>query len=295
MSSTENKKQIVAVVTGANKGLGYSSVKYLLKELGPNAIVYLTARDEGRGKEAVEKLKAEGLHPHFFLLDIASKESVDTFVKYISDTHGGVDIFIANASAAVEKDCKWPLQEQAKYMIFPNNYGNAYLIEKVVPLLRENARYLLVSSGFGTLAELGENLKTFYTKPDLTVKDINDSLQAYIDACKDGPGNPQLKKLGWPDWPNKPAKVGLVALARVWARDLEKTSPTVLVNAVCPGWTVTDTSISYLDENKTFNGIKAKTPDEAAVDMVWPALLPAGSTGPRGELIQYRKIIPFVQ
>jgi hypothetical protein len=39
--------------------------------------------------------------------------------------------------------------------------------------------------------------------------------------------------------------------------------------------------------------VEAKTPDEAAIDVLWLATLPPGTSMPCGELIQYRKVIPF--
>lgn len=90
-------------------------------------------------------------------------------------------------------------------------------------------------------------------------------------------------------------KIGLVALARILARQLQNdaSKPGILVNAVCPGWTVTDTSKPYLDKDNKFGDIQAKQPDEAAVDVIWLATLPPGTKEPQGQLVQYRKIIPY--
>ena len=48
----------VAVVTGANKGIGYHIVKLLLRSKTQN-FVYLTSRDETRGKAAIEAIEKE--------------------------------------------------------------------------------------------------------------------------------------------------------------------------------------------------------------------------------------------
>ena len=65
----------VAVVTGGNKGIGLAVVRGLGKQFTGD--VYLTARDEGRGREAVAMLEAEGLSPKFHQLDITSQESIE--------------------------------------------------------------------------------------------------------------------------------------------------------------------------------------------------------------------------
>ena len=85
----------VAVVTGANKGIGLAIVRSLCKQF--TGEVYLTARDEGRGQAAVALLKAEGLNPKFHQLDITSQESVDALKKFVLEKYGGIDVLVNNA------------------------------------------------------------------------------------------------------------------------------------------------------------------------------------------------------
>ena len=51
----------IAIVTGANQGLGLALVRGLCRTLGTDGIVYLTARDRKRGEQAVGGPEAEGL------------------------------------------------------------------------------------------------------------------------------------------------------------------------------------------------------------------------------------------
>ncbi len=74
-------------------------MRALCKQLD-NGIVYLTARDEGRGKEAVAKLNQEGLQPKFHQLDINDGESIARLREHLKKTHGGLDILINNAGIA---------------------------------------------------------------------------------------------------------------------------------------------------------------------------------------------------
>ena len=64
----------VAVVTGSNKGIGLGVVRALCLQY--QGEVYLTSRDEARGREAVASLNREGLHPRYHVLDIEEEESV---------------------------------------------------------------------------------------------------------------------------------------------------------------------------------------------------------------------------
>ena len=90
----------VAVVTGGNKGIGLAIVRRMCKEFKGN--VYLTARDDGRGREAVKLLEEEGLKPKYHQLDITSSASIENLRAYLQDKYGGLDVLINNAAIAFE-------------------------------------------------------------------------------------------------------------------------------------------------------------------------------------------------
>ena len=82
----------MAVVTGANKGIGLE----LTRQLAKNGLTtVLTSRDEGRGKEAVEVLRREGLDVAFHPLDVHSDESARTLATWLKQTYGGLDILVS--------------------------------------------------------------------------------------------------------------------------------------------------------------------------------------------------------
>ena len=71
-------------------------MRALCKQLD-NGIVYLTARNEERGREAVAKLNEEGLQPKFHQLDVTDSVSVSKLRDFLKETHGGLDILVNNA------------------------------------------------------------------------------------------------------------------------------------------------------------------------------------------------------
>ena len=82
-----------AVVTGANKGIGFE----ICRKLASNGIVVvLTARDEKKGLEAVEKLREFGLSDHvvFHQLDVADPASIASFADFIKTNYGRLDILV---------------------------------------------------------------------------------------------------------------------------------------------------------------------------------------------------------
>ena len=62
--------------------------------------VFDAARDETRGKEAVEQLKKSGVNPKFFPLDITNQATIENLKKHLQDTYGGLDILVNNAGMA---------------------------------------------------------------------------------------------------------------------------------------------------------------------------------------------------
>jgi carbonyl reductase 1 len=60
----------VAVVTGANQGLGYALVEGLCRAMAADDVVYLTCRNEVRGRAAIDVLRAQGLAPRLRIVDV---------------------------------------------------------------------------------------------------------------------------------------------------------------------------------------------------------------------------------
>ncbi|CAH2050947.1 unnamed protein product [Thlaspi arvense] len=84
-------KDTVAIVTGANKGIGFALVKRFA-ELGLSVV--LTARDNTRGLEAVQSLMVQGLHVHFFRLDVTDPSSIKTFISWFREKFQALDILM---------------------------------------------------------------------------------------------------------------------------------------------------------------------------------------------------------
>lgn len=277
----------VAIVTGANRGLGLALVRGLCRRWGAEGTVYLTARNPERGRHAVELLQGEKLAPAFHALDIADAASIQGFADHIRSRHGGVDLLIQNAAYAPLPGIAGAIQ--ARTMMHTNNHGTARLLEAMRPLLRDGARVLVVASGFGTLTQLPAHLQARFDTDHMSLSELGAVMDAYVQSVERGTAQAE----GWPEWINIPSKIGQVAAMRIFARELasDPAAPRdLLVNAVCPGWTVTDASRPYLEQ---MPNLEARTPDEAAEDVLWLATLPPGTRAPYGELVQYRRVIPF--
>ena len=88
----------IAVVTGANQGLGLALVEGLARRLGSGARVLLTGRDPGRVAAAVTALNAPTVEGR--VLDVTSTAAVEALAAEL----GTVDIVFANATAPMSPD-----------------------------------------------------------------------------------------------------------------------------------------------------------------------------------------------
>lgn len=84
----------VALVTGANKGLGLEIARQLAQE---GITVVVGARDAAKGEAAANTLRGEGLDAHFVQLDVTKEADIAALPAYFADTFGRLDILVNNA------------------------------------------------------------------------------------------------------------------------------------------------------------------------------------------------------
>jgi carbonyl reductase 1 len=274
----------VALVSGSNQGLGFALVEALCRDLGPEASVYLTARNAARGEHAIRQLGDRGLSPIFHLLDVTDDASVAAFTETIRTRHGGVDIVISNAAARIFPDISQT--EQVALFVNTNNHGTFRIIREFGPMLKDNARFIVVASAFGTLRNLPTDLHRKFDITTQSLEDIDRLMDEYVHLVETG----QATVLGWPEWINIPSKIAQVASTKILARLMkdEASKRGILINSACPGMVDTDASRPWFNDMSS-----AQSPAQAAVDVVWLATLPLLVGAPYGELIQHRQVIPW--
>jgi len=150
---TEKK---IALVTGANKGLGFETSRQLA-QLGMK--VLLGARDEKRGVAAAEKLQAEGLDVQSVLLDVTNSDQIAGVRTMIENNFGRLDILINNAGMAHPDE---PLFSSSAATISMqilqetfavNFFAVVELTQALLPLIRKSpaGRIVNISSMLGSL------------------------------------------------------------------------------------------------------------------------------------------------
>jgi NAD(P)-dependent dehydrogenase (short-subunit alcohol dehydrogenase family) len=144
-----NEKK-VALVTGANKGIGKEIARGLAR-LG--ITVLLGARDSERGTKAADELASDG-EVVFQQLDVTDLASVSAAVQQIADRFGKLDILVNNAGIAVKlKTTSEVTADEFRKVYETNVFGVVTVTHELLPLLRlaPAARIVNVSSYRGTL------------------------------------------------------------------------------------------------------------------------------------------------
>jgi NAD(P)-dependent dehydrogenase (short-subunit alcohol dehydrogenase family) len=190
----------VAVVTGANRGMGLETCRQLAKR---GLRVVLTARDAQKGEAAAAGLRAENLDVAFHPLDVTDDRSVAALADHVERAYGRLDVLVNNAGAVLEEPGSrgfFDVPSDVLARAFDvNALGAARCCRALVPLMRKNGYGRVVNVSTGMAALHGMNG-------------------------------------GWPAY--RMSKTALNALTRLLSEELGGTG--VKVNSVCPGHVQTE-------------------------------------------------------
>jgi len=207
----------IALVTGANKGIGRGAAEQLA---GLGMTVLIGARDPRRGEEAAAALRAAGGDVHAITLDVTDPTTVREAAQYVEEQFGHLDVLINNAGItgsgqvspqdAYDQVPSTVEQDMVRAVFDTNVFGVIAVTNAMLPLLRRSAapRIVNVSSHGGSLT---------------------------LTSDPDGPFAALLPSAAY-----VPSKAALNALTVQYANELRKDG--FLVNAVAPGFVDTDSN-----------------------------------------------------
>jgi NAD(P)-dependent dehydrogenase (short-subunit alcohol dehydrogenase family) len=197
----------IAIITGANKGLGIEIARGLGKA---GLTVLVGARSEARGEAAAAKLRDEGLDARFLHLDVTDEDVVAAAVKQVGEQYGRLDVLVNNAGIALA-DGDWNTSElivaTTRKVFETNVVGVVSVTNAFLPLIRESeaGRIVNVSSEVGSFGFMTGDSHDF-------------------TAMQPGAYGA--------------SKSALNMLTSSWSKEFKDT--TIKINAMTPGYTKTD-------------------------------------------------------
>lgn len=196
-----------ALITGANKSIGFESARILAKN---GYYVYLGARDAAKGQEAVAKLQAEGLsNVEAIQIDVTDKASIEAAQKSLVEKQSSLDVLINNAGilGGWEQSAQDVDTDMIREVFDTNFFGVINVTQAFLPLLKKSDAPVIVNvtSGLGSL--------TLHSDPDSKFYDVKTAAYG-------------------------PSKTALNAFTVVLAHELRETN--FKINAIDPGYTATD-------------------------------------------------------
>jgi NAD(P)-dependent dehydrogenase (short-subunit alcohol dehydrogenase family) len=198
-------EKTTALVTGANKGIGYE----IALGLGRHGLrVGVGARDAARREDAVTRLRADGVDAFGVALDVTDAGSVAAAAHQLQDEEGRLDVLVNNAgvTGSMPQAPTLASPDNIRAVLETNVIGVVALTNALLPLLRRSPspRIVNVSSSVGSLTRQSQ------------------------DAGDTGPLSAVYS----------PSKTYLNAITLQYAKELADTG--VLVNLACPGFVATD-------------------------------------------------------
>jgi NAD(P)-dependent dehydrogenase (short-subunit alcohol dehydrogenase family) len=203
--SGDDKK--VALVTGANKGIGFEISRQLAEK---DITVVMGARSETKGRQACDRLIEQTLNAHFQLLDVTDPGSITAAAKAIRDKFGRLDILVNNAGIMIDENEKTVMDLSSDSLhatLSTNTYGPLFLCQACIPLMQQNnyGRIVNMASTLGSLTDI--------TDPESPYAGVK--VPAY-----------------------RLSKAFLNVITALFAT--ANRGPNILVNSACPGWVKTD-------------------------------------------------------
>jgi carbonyl reductase 1 len=151
--------------------------------------VYLTSRDEGRGRKAIEELNKLGLQPNYHQLDIDDETSILKLKDYMLTNHGGIDVLVNNAAIAFRRSAtEPPFYEQATVTLRTNFFSTHRVCVILFPLLRPHGRVVNVPSSAGYLQNIvGEDdtsvaLRAKLASANLTCEELINLMREFVEC-----------------------------------------------------------------------------------------------------------------
>lgn len=162
MKNTTDSSRKIALITGANKGIGQE----ISRQLGAQGMtVLIGARDMERGEVAAAEIKASGANAYAVHLDVTDEASITEAARRIESEFGTLDVLVNNAGIALDQVPPSQLDLDTLRRTYETNVFGVFAVTKaMLPLLQKSdaGRIVNLSSGLGSLTQNSDANWEFY-------------------------------------------------------------------------------------------------------------------------------------
>lgn len=143
----------IAVITGGSSGLGFAFAKLLGHQ---NYTIVILARNIERNNQAVSQLEQLGITARSFKCDVTNENDLRLCAENIKSEYGSISFLIINAGEVTTKLlCDYDSTTELKKDLEIDLWGTIQTAYFLTPLLEEQSKLLMISSGFGLIGAAG--------------------------------------------------------------------------------------------------------------------------------------------
>lgn len=145
-------KKKIALITGANKGIGFE----IANQLGQKGFhVVISARDADRGIAAAELLNQQGVEASFLQMDVSDSHNITNAARLYAQKFGRLDVLINNAAILIESGSIVSMNSNILEDTFrTNTIGPLLVIQSFVEFMSKGGRIINISSSAGSLSNM---------------------------------------------------------------------------------------------------------------------------------------------
>lgn len=177
MTTDDNNKKAVAVVTGSSSGIGYETSLLLAKN---GFFTYATMRSLDKSNKIINLKQNEKLPLEVLRLDVTDDKSVKEAIKKIVNERGTIDVLVNNAGYALVGPLEELSIQEFKEQFETNVFGVIRVIKEILPIMRKLRHGIIVNIS-SVAGRTGFPLTSAYVSSKFALEGLSESIAYEIE------------------------------------------------------------------------------------------------------------------
>jgi NAD(P)-dependent dehydrogenase (short-subunit alcohol dehydrogenase family) len=177
MTTDDNNKKAVAVVTGSSSGIGYETSLLLAKN---GFFTYATMRNPDKSNKIINLKQNEKLPLEVLRLDVTDDKSVKEAIKKIVNERGTIDVLVNNAGYALVGPLEELSIQEFKEQFETNVFGVIRVIKEILPIMRKLRHGIIVNIS-SVAGRTGFPLTSAYVSSKFALEGLSESIAYEIE------------------------------------------------------------------------------------------------------------------